>query len=117
MDLVGLPTSQELEWLVGLLQDLRFLEHLEFGGGWGRALGFLRHEMGRGVISLRIQTLTVRCGGNARRQAVRLKRLFDATGLKVSLMWIPDPGVHEESEVDMDGGGSGDDWDEDDGFG
>ena len=115
VDLVPLPTSQELEWLGGLLHDLKFLEHLEFGGGCGRALRWLRHETARGVISLRIRTLTIRHGGNTRRQAVKLKRLFDAAGLKITLIYIPDPGIHEERDVDMDTDGSSDDWDENDG--
>lgn len=72
---------------------------------------------GAGAISPRIQTPTVHQGGNARRQAVRLKRFFDAPGPKITLICILDPGVHEESEVDTDADGLGDNWEENDGLG
>jgi len=89
------PSDQELEWLMGLLRDLKSLEDLEFGGECGRALSRLRHYVAREAISLRIQTLTVRRGEDERRQALGLKRLFDAAGLNVTLICAPDPGGQE----------------------
>ena len=112
------PTRQELEWFIGLLRDLRFLEHLEFGGECGCAIQFLRYEVARKAISLRIQTLTVRCGEYARRRALWLKKcLFDTAGLNVTLICIPDPGVHEEGEAEMDTDSFSDGSDKNDGLG
>ena len=118
MNLALPPTSQELEWFIGLLRDLRFLEHLEFGGECGRAIQLLRYEVARKAISLRIQTLTVRCGEYARRRALSLKkRLFDTAGLDVTLICIPDPGVNEEGEAEMDTDSFSDGSDKNDGLG
>jgi hypothetical protein len=111
VNLGPLPTSQELDWLVELLRNLRFLEHLEFEGRCDRVLWWLHHRMAWETTSLRIQTLTIRRGGNAKRQAVGLKRHFDRAGLKVALICIPDLGDREGSEVDTDTGGSSDEWD------
>ena len=81
--------------LIGLLRDLKFLEDLEFGGECGRPLSWLCYVM-REAIYLRIQTLTVRRGEYERHQALRLKRLFAAAGLNVTLICTPDPGAQEE---------------------
>jgi len=54
------PTGQEFEWLIGLLRDLKFLEHLELGGKCGLALRRLRRAMAQEAISLRIQTIGMR---------------------------------------------------------
>ena len=51
--------------------------------------------------SLYVQTLTVRRGGNARRQAVRLKHSFDSVNLKITLICIPDPGDYERDRWDV----------------
>lgn len=94
--MVYLPTTQEFEWLIGLLRDLKFLERLEAGGKCSRALRRLRRGMAQEVISLRIHTLTVRCGEYKRRQALRLKHLIDAAGMDVTLIYVPNPGAREE---------------------
>jgi len=70
---------------MGLLRDLKSLEDLEFWGECGRALSKLGHYVACEGISLRIQTLTVRRGEDERRQALRLKRLFDAAGRDLDL--------------------------------
>ena len=107
------PTGRELEWLIGLLRDLEFLEYLELGGKCGRVLRRLRHEMAQEAVSLHIDAVTV-CGGEyERRQALQLKDHFYAAGLNITLIFVADPGVHEEREVETDG--SGDGWDGNDG--
>ena len=73
-------SDPELEWLMGLLRDLKSLEDLEFWGECGHTLSRLSHYVAREGISLRIQTLTVRRREDERHQALRLKRLFDAGG-------------------------------------
>jgi len=78
---------------VGLLRDLKSLEDLEFWGECGRALSRLGHYVAREGIPLRIQTPTVRRGEDERRQALRLKRLFDAAGR--TLICAPDSGGQE----------------------
>jgi len=45
MNLMLLPDIQEFEWLVGLLRNLRSLEHLGFGGGLDRTFRWLHHEI------------------------------------------------------------------------
>ena len=97
VNIVFPPSDQELEWLIELLRDLRFLEDLEFGGECGRALSRLCHYMAREAIFLCIQTLTVRRGEPERCEALRLKRLFDAAGLNLTLIFTPDPGAQEGS--------------------
>lgn len=106
VNIVFPPSDQELEWLIELLRDLRFLEDLEFRGECSRALSRLRHYMAREVIFLCIQTLTVRCEEHERREALALKRLFDAAGLNVTLIFTPDPGAQEGREVEADADGS-----------
>ena len=102
VNMVFPPSDQALEWLVGLLRDLKFLEGLELGGECDRALSRLRYCMSRGDISLRIQTLIVHRGGYARTQALVLKDLIDATGLNVTLICPPDPEVQEGREVETE---------------
>ena len=101
------PSDQELEWLIELLRDLKFLEDLEFRGECGRALGRLRHSMAREAIFLCLQTLTVHRGERERREVLRLKHLFDAAGLNVTLIYTPDPGAQEGREAETDADGSG----------
>ena len=113
--MVFTPSDQELEWLIELLRHLKFLEVLELGGECGRALSRLRYYMAREATSFHIQTLTVRRGGGeyARRQALRLKRLFDVASLNITMVCIPE--IHEERGAKADADSSSDEWEEDDG--
>ena len=85
VNMVSPPSDQELEWLTGLLRDLKSLKDLEFGGEFDYSLSRLGHYVVREGISLPIKTLTVRRGEDERRQALRLKCLFDAGGRDLDL--------------------------------
>ena len=117
VNMVFPPSVQELEWFIELLRDLKFLEGLELEGECDRALSRFRHYVSHEAISLRIQTLTVRRGGYTRRQALRLKRSFDAAGLNITFIFIPDPWVREGRTVEADADSSSDEWDENEGEG
>jgi len=109
------PTGRELEWLIGLLRDLELLEYLELGGKCGHLLRRLRYEMTQEAVSLHIKTVTVRGEEYERCQALRLKDRFDVAGLNIALIFIADPGFHEEREVETDDSSDGwdgsDEWD------
>ena len=92
VNMVSPPSDQELEWLIGLLRDLKSLKDLEFGGEFDYSLSRLGHYVVCEGIPLRIQTLTVRRGEDERRQALRLKCLML---LDVTLICAPDPGGWE----------------------
>jgi len=118
------PSDQELEWLIGLLRHLKSLKELELCGKSNAVLGWLRHYMAREATSFHIQTLTVRYGGEGylRRRAFMWKGLFEADGVNVTVICIPEPGVHEEESEEergtkIDGDGSSDEWEEGDGVG
>lgn len=96
------PTEEDLEGLGLLLHDLKSLEHLELGGDRDGVLRWLCRKMAKGMISLRIRNLTVRCGEHARRRALRLQHLADAAGIITTITWIPCLRVREEPEVDTD---------------
>ena len=57
VNMVFPPSDRELEWLIGLLRDLKFLEDLELTGECDHAFSRFRYYIARGDISLRVQTL------------------------------------------------------------
>jgi hypothetical protein len=78
-------------FVVGLIQDLADLEHLEFGGKCERVLQRFGHEMLRKGFAPRIKTLVVRAAGeHERREALSLERAKDALGLDMAITCIQD---------------------------
>ena len=90
--------DQKLEWLGGLLRDLKFLEHLELGGECGDTLRWLCDKMEQERAPFHVRTLTVRCGENEKGLALRLKGLADAAGFSTTLVCSPGPGVYKERD-------------------
>ena len=109
VNMVSQSNCQQLActWLVELLRDLRSLEHLELGGRCESAIRSLCQEMTKEPISVPIRTLTVRCEEQEKPQALRLKQLADAAGLITVLIFVPDPEVREEGEMEADANGPG----------
>jgi len=72
VNIVHPPSDQELEWFIGLLRDLRFLEDLELDGECDRALARLRRYIAPEEVSLRcwrsgrILNLSARSRGSGR---------------------------------------------------
>ena len=110
MNMARQPIVQELERrrLIELLRDLTGLEHLELGGECGGAILWFCREISEETASIHIRSLIVRRGGeHERNQAFSLKDLSDAAGLTPTMIFVPYPAAREESEEEIDTGGSG----------
>ena len=101
VDAVSSPSHRQIEWLVELWEDLKFLEDLEFRGECYHALGILPDYFDSEPLPIR--TLTVRHRGERERiRALELKRALDVVGREVTLICIPDPGAQEVTGAEMD---------------
>ena len=87
-------------WIVGMLRDLRLLEHLEFRSHCGNTPRYLRSILG-GNSFPEMKTLTVYCG--SKREARQVDRLQDVVGgldSGISVAWVKD------SEIPVTGSGN-----------
>ena len=114
--ILGYPVpGDENEWLVGMLENINFLELLELGGDCSRALGSLRRRLVRGAMQIDIRTLIVRGGGYAESQALMLENVKDDIGLQnMTVTYILDPDAYERaiSDPDLDSSSDGKGWGE-----
>ena len=100
----------EDRWLVDLLAELDFLEHLELRGDCGQALRRFRHRMVRGVMRIDIKTLIVRGGEYAKSQAFKFENVKGNLGMQdTTVTYILDPEAWEGFGRDPDVESSGDD--------
>ena len=112
VDLGAWTHDLEDVWVVSLLRDLRFLEHLEFRGCCGYMLRYLRRMVMGGVTFPSMKTLTVYSGSKYEtRQVHRLKDVVDELGLGISVTWIKECETPDDEQNDPENDGGSEIWD------
>ena len=112
VDLDAWTHDVEDVWVVSLVRDLMFLEHLEFRGCCGYMLRYLRRMIMGGVTFPSIKTLTVCSGSNyEKRQVGRLKDAVDELGLGISVTWVKDREIPSDERNDLENDGESEIWD------
>ena len=86
-------------WVVGLLRDLKSLEHLEFRSRCGCTPRYLRRMMMEGNSFPEMKTLAVYFGPEREaRQVHRLKDVADGLDSGISVTWVRDSAIPDDGQ-------------------